>query len=48
MNGLILGYGTATLPQIRRAAAALAQLLDREAWEVRARAHSIPSPGPRQ
>jgi GntR family transcriptional regulator/MocR family aminotransferase len=29
MNGLILGYGTATLPQIRRAAAQLAQLLSR-------------------
>jgi GntR family transcriptional regulator/MocR family aminotransferase len=29
MNGLILGYGTATLPQIRRAAAELAQLLTR-------------------
>jgi GntR family transcriptional regulator/MocR family aminotransferase len=27
MNGLILGYGTATLPQVRRAAAELAQLL---------------------
>jgi GntR family transcriptional regulator / MocR family aminotransferase len=27
MSGLILGYGTATLPQIRRAAAELAQLL---------------------
>ena len=29
MNGLILGYGTATLPQIRRAAAELAMLLSR-------------------
>jgi GntR family transcriptional regulator/MocR family aminotransferase len=29
MNGLILGYGTATLPQVRRAAAALAPLLTR-------------------
>ena len=29
MNGLILGYGTATLPQIRRAAAELARLLTR-------------------
>ena len=29
MNGLILGYGTATLPQIRRAAAELAKLLGR-------------------
>jgi GntR family transcriptional regulator/MocR family aminotransferase len=29
MNGLILGYGTATLPQIRRAAAELAKLLTR-------------------
>ena len=29
MNGLILGYGTATLPQIRRAAAELALLLSR-------------------
>jgi GntR family transcriptional regulator/MocR family aminotransferase len=29
MNGLILGYGTATMPQIRRAAAELAQLLAR-------------------
>jgi GntR family transcriptional regulator / MocR family aminotransferase len=27
MSGLILGYGTATLPQVRRAAAELAQLL---------------------
>jgi GntR family transcriptional regulator / MocR family aminotransferase len=27
MNGLIIGYGTATLPQIRRAAAELARLL---------------------
>jgi GntR family transcriptional regulator/MocR family aminotransferase len=27
MNGLILGYGTATLPQVRRAAAELAQLV---------------------
>jgi len=27
MNGLILGYGTATLPQVRRAAAELAQLI---------------------
>ena len=27
MSGLILGYGTATLPQVRRAAAALADLL---------------------
>ena len=29
MNGLIIGYGTATLPQIRRAAAELAALLSR-------------------
>ena len=29
MNGLIIGYGTATLPQIRRAAAELAVLLSR-------------------
>jgi GntR family transcriptional regulator/MocR family aminotransferase len=29
MSGLILGYGTATLPQVRRAAAALAPLLTR-------------------
>jgi GntR family transcriptional regulator/MocR family aminotransferase len=29
MNGLIIGYGTATLPQIRRAAAELAMLLRR-------------------
>jgi GntR family transcriptional regulator / MocR family aminotransferase len=29
MNGLIIGYGTATLPQIRRAAAELAVLLRR-------------------
>ena len=29
MNGLIIGYGTATLPQIRRAAAELAELLSR-------------------
>ena len=29
VNGLILGYGTATLPQVRRAAAELAQLLIR-------------------
>ncbi len=29
MNGLIIGYGTATLPQIRRAAAELAMLLSR-------------------
>ena len=29
MNGLILGYGTVTLPQVRRAAAELAQLLTR-------------------
>jgi DNA-binding transcriptional MocR family regulator len=29
MSGLILGYGTATLPQVRRAAAALATLLTR-------------------
>jgi GntR family transcriptional regulator / MocR family aminotransferase len=28
MNGLILGYGSVTLPRIRRAAAELAQLLD--------------------
>jgi GntR family transcriptional regulator / MocR family aminotransferase len=34
ISGLILGYGTATLPQVRRAAAELAQLLDREAWEA--------------
>jgi hypothetical protein len=27
MSGLILGYGTATLPQVRRAAAELARLL---------------------
>jgi len=27
ISGLILGYGTATLPQVRRAAAVLAQLL---------------------
>jgi GntR family transcriptional regulator/MocR family aminotransferase len=27
MSGVILGYGTATLPQVRRAAAVLAQLL---------------------
>jgi GntR family transcriptional regulator/MocR family aminotransferase len=27
ISGLILGYGTATLPQVRRAAAELAQLL---------------------
>ncbi|HEY6493839.1 MAG TPA: PLP-dependent aminotransferase family protein [Trebonia sp.] len=31
INGLILGYGTATLTQIRRAAVELARLLDREA-----------------
>jgi GntR family transcriptional regulator / MocR family aminotransferase len=30
INGLIIGYGTATLPQIRRAAAELATLLTRE------------------
>jgi hypothetical protein len=29
MNGLIIGYGTATVPQIRRAAAELAMLLRR-------------------
>ncbi|HTR91111.1 MAG TPA: PLP-dependent aminotransferase family protein [Trebonia sp.] len=29
MNGLILGYGTATLPQVRRAATELARLLTR-------------------
>jgi hypothetical protein len=29
MSGLILGYGTATLPQVRRAAAALSTLLTR-------------------
>jgi GntR family transcriptional regulator / MocR family aminotransferase len=29
MSGLILGYGTATLPQVRRAAAELSQLLTR-------------------
>ena len=29
MSGLILGYGTATLPQVSRAAATLADLLDR-------------------
>ena len=29
MSGLILGYGTATLPQVRRAAAVLSQLLTR-------------------
>jgi GntR family transcriptional regulator/MocR family aminotransferase len=29
MNGLILGYGTATPPQLRRASADLAQLLTR-------------------
>ena len=29
INGLILGYGTATLPQMRRAAAELAVLLSR-------------------
>jgi GntR family transcriptional regulator/MocR family aminotransferase len=29
MNGLILGYGTATLPQLRRASATLAHLLTR-------------------
>jgi GntR family transcriptional regulator/MocR family aminotransferase len=29
MNGLIIGYGTATLPQLRRAAAELAVLLRR-------------------
>jgi GntR family transcriptional regulator / MocR family aminotransferase len=29
MSGLVLGYGTATLPQVRRAAAALAPLLTR-------------------
>ena len=29
MNGLILGYATATLPQLRRAAAELAALLSR-------------------
>ena len=29
VNGLILGYGTATLPEIRRAAAELARLLTR-------------------
>jgi GntR family transcriptional regulator / MocR family aminotransferase len=29
MNGLVIGYGTATLPQIRRAAAELALLLRR-------------------
>jgi hypothetical protein len=27
MSGVILGYGNATLPQVRRAAAELAQLL---------------------
>ena len=27
MSGLILGYGTATLPQVRRAAAELSRLL---------------------
>jgi GntR family transcriptional regulator / MocR family aminotransferase len=31
MNGLIIGYGTATLPQIRRAATELATLLSRPA-----------------
>ena len=31
MSGVILGYGTATLPQVRRAAAALAPLLSRVA-----------------
>jgi GntR family transcriptional regulator/MocR family aminotransferase len=30
INGLIIGYGTATLPQLRRAAAELAHLLTRE------------------
>jgi GntR family transcriptional regulator/MocR family aminotransferase len=34
MSALILGYGTATLPQVRRAAAVLAQLLDGEAREA--------------
>jgi GntR family transcriptional regulator / MocR family aminotransferase len=29
VNGLVIGYGTATLPQIRRAAAELAALLSR-------------------
>jgi hypothetical protein len=29
MSGLILGYGPATLPQVRRAAAELSQLLTR-------------------
>ena len=33
MNGLILGYGTATLPQVRRAATELAQLLTRSRRE---------------
>jgi GntR family transcriptional regulator / MocR family aminotransferase len=34
MNGLILGYGTATLPQVRRAAAELAELLGSRAdWD---------------
>ena len=31
MSGLILGYGTATLPQVRRAATTLADLLDGDA-----------------
>jgi GntR family transcriptional regulator / MocR family aminotransferase len=29
VNGVLLGYGTATLPQVRRAAAELARLLSR-------------------
>jgi GntR family transcriptional regulator/MocR family aminotransferase len=33
MGGLILGYGTATLPQVRRAAAELAQLLTSLPWD---------------
>jgi GntR family transcriptional regulator/MocR family aminotransferase len=40
LNAVILGYGTATLAQVRRAAAELARLLDREAWEPRARAEA--------
>jgi GntR family transcriptional regulator/MocR family aminotransferase len=38
MNGLILGYGSVTLPRLRRAAAELAQLLYREAREACGRA----------
>jgi GntR family transcriptional regulator/MocR family aminotransferase len=38
LNAVILGYGTATLAQVRRAAAELARLLAQEAREPRARA----------